>query len=116
MIICIIRITTAYFSPAELKNLYITTSHGLTAYVTYCHAAGQTVALIANCPNCIFNYGLQWKLIMGTCTRVAIQQYKHVEDCPNCNCLIPIQSETLKQVESQAYINSQSHLNISNKS
>ena len=23
-----------------------------TAYVTYCYSAGQTVALVANCPNC----------------------------------------------------------------
>ena len=29
------------------KNLYITTSHGLTEYVRHCHSAGQTVALIA---------------------------------------------------------------------
>ena len=40
----------------------------------------------------------------------------HVDNCPNCNCVIPIQSESLKQVGSQAYINSQSHLNMSNMS
>ena len=45
------RITTAYFGPVALKNLNITTSRGLTAYVTHCHSAGQTLALVANCPN-----------------------------------------------------------------
>ena len=46
----------------------------------HCHAAGQIVALIANAQIAIdlylFNYGLQWILISGSCTHVVIQQYK----------------------------------------
>ena len=46
------RITASYFGPAEQKNLNITTNRGPTAYVTHCHSVGQTVALVANHPNC----------------------------------------------------------------
>ena len=41
------RITTTYFGPAELKNLYIATSRDRQR-----HSAGQTVGLVANRPNC----------------------------------------------------------------
>ena len=46
------RLMTTYFGPAELTILYIMTSNGPTVYVTNCHSARQTVALIANRPNC----------------------------------------------------------------
>ena len=94
--ICIIRITNTYFSPAELKNLNITTSRGPTAYVAHCHSAGQTVALVANRPNCNCHIHIQLWLVMDT-------HYGHnalpnssanyrVANRQNCNCLISIQS------------------------
>ena len=43
------QIKTAYFSPAELKNLYITTSRN--QHRMYRSVIQQTVALVANRPN-----------------------------------------------------------------
>ena len=60
------RIMTTYFGPAELKNLNITTSCGPTAYVTHCHSAWPTVALVVNRPNCNCLIHIQLRLIMDT--------------------------------------------------
>ena len=73
------RITTTYFGPAELKNLYYDQPQP-TAYVPHCLSARQTVALVATAQIAIdlyiFNYGLLWTLTTGTCTRADIQQCK----------------------------------------
>ena len=81
MTICTMRITTVYFGPAELKNLNSTTSCGPTVHVTHCHSAWQTIALVANGPNCNCLMYIQlrlilWILITGSCTRAAIHQCK----------------------------------------
>ena len=60
------RITTTYFGPTELKNLNISTSRGPTAYVTHCHSAWPTVALMVNRPNCNCLIHIQLRLIIDT--------------------------------------------------
>ena len=60
------RITTTYFGPLELKNLNITSSRVPTAYVTHCHSAWPTVALVVNRANCNCLIHIQLRLIMDT--------------------------------------------------
>ena len=60
------RITTTYFGPAELKKSVYYDQPRPTAYVPHCHSARQTVALVANRPNCNWHIHIQLRLTVDT--------------------------------------------------
>ena len=74
------RITTTYFGPAELKNLYITTSRDWQRMYRTIIQSGKLSHLLPAAQIAIdlyiFNYGLLWILTTGTCTRADIHQCK----------------------------------------
>ena len=70
------RITITYFGPAELINLYITTSHDRLCMYRTIIQPGKLSHLSPTAQIAIdlyiFDYGLLWILTTGTCTRADI--------------------------------------------
>ena len=108
----IMLIMNTYFGPAELKNLYIMTSRDRQRIYRTVIRSGK---LVANHQNAT-DYGLLWAHVHPLTFSSANYRLKYVDNHSNCDCLNPVQSASLNQVDLQAYINSQSHLNISNMS